>query len=104
MSRLMLACLVMSPLAQTRTAIQIDATQPRVAVSPSLYGIFFEAINHSGEGGLYAEMVLNRDLETVNLPAGASWAGNLLRTRDGWQERKWFGNSLAGWKFGGRIH
>ena len=84
-------------LAQTAT-VRIDASRPRVAVSRNLYGIFFEEINHAGEGGLYAEMVLNRDFETVNLPAGAQWAGNLLRTKDGWQERKWFGNELHGWK------
>jgi hypothetical protein len=78
--------------------VTIDATRPRIEVSPNLYGVFFEEINHSGEGGLYAEMVRNRDFETVNLPSGARWAGNLLRTQDDWQERKWFGNQLDGWK------
>lgn len=99
MKVLFLAILLWSTtLAQTPVAVGIDANSPRVVVSPSLYGIFFEEINHSGEGGLYAEMVLNRDFETVNLPQGARWAGNLLRTKDDWQERKWFGNSLHGWK------
>jgi len=83
--------------AETGGAITIDATQPRTKVSPSLYGIFFEEINHAGEGGLYAEMVQNRDFEINTLPAGASWAGNLLRTTNGWQERKWFGSELQGW-------
>ena len=78
--------------------IQIDASAPHVAVSPNLYGIFFEEINHAGEGGLYAEMVQNRDFEYNTLPEGASWAGNLLKTSTGWQERKWFGNDLHGWK------
>ena len=32
--------------------ISIDAAAPRVAVSPELYGIFYEEINHAGEGGL----------------------------------------------------
>ncbi|MCX6877185.1 MAG: alpha-L-arabinofuranosidase [Verrucomicrobia bacterium] len=77
--------------------ITIDATQGRTQVSPSLYGIFFEEINHAGDGGLYAEMVQNRDFEINTLPGGASWAGNLLRTTNGWQERKWFGNELHGW-------
>ena len=80
------------------TSILVDASAPRTAVSPSLYGIFFEEINHAGEGGLYAELVLNRDFEMTTLPQGASWAGNLLRTTAGWQERKWFGNELWGWK------
>jgi hypothetical protein len=29
-------------------------------VSDTLFGIFFEEINHAGEGGLYAEMVQDR--------------------------------------------
>lgn len=33
------------------------------AVSPRLYGIFFEEINHAGDGGLYAELVQNRSFE-----------------------------------------
>lgn len=78
--------------------LRVDASAPRTAVSPSLYGIFFEEINHAGEGGLYAEMVLNRDFEITTLPKGAQWAGNLLRTDARWQERKWFGNELWDWK------
>ena len=79
--------------------ITVDVDKPGHAVPTTLYGIFFEEINHAGEGGLYAEMVLNRDFEMTTLPKGAKWAGNLLRTADGWQERKWFGNELWGWQF-----
>ena len=79
--------------------IVVDVDKPGHAVPDTLYGIFFEEINHAGEGGLYAEMVLNRDFEMTTLPKGAKWAGNLLRTADVWQERKWFGNELWGWQF-----
>jgi alpha-L-arabinofuranosidase len=79
--------------------ITVDVDKLGHAVPTTLYGIFFEEINHAGEGGLYAEMVLNRDFEITTLPKGAKWAGNLLRTADGWQERKWFGNELWGWQF-----
>jgi alpha-L-arabinofuranosidase len=79
--------------------IVVDADKPGHAVPATLYGVFFEEINHSGEGGLYAEMVFNRDFEMTTLPKGAKWAGNLLRTADDWQERKWFGNQLWGWQF-----
>ena len=79
--------------------ITIRAGEAGTPVSPTLYGIFFEEINHAGEGGLYAEMVLNRDLEMTTLPNGAKWAGNLLLTADKWPERKWFGNELWGWQF-----
>lgn len=33
------------------------------AISPNLIGIFFEDINYSADGGLYAELVQNRDFE-----------------------------------------
>ncbi len=81
--------------------ISVAVDKPGHEVPATLYGIFFEEINHAGEGGLYAEMVLNRDFEMTTLPKGAKWAGNLLRTADDWQERKWFGNELWGWQFVG---
>ena len=40
--------------------LTIDATQMVSPVSPMLYGLMTEEINHSYEGGLYAEMVQNR--------------------------------------------
>jgi len=100
----LLAFLVSQPplsfaaLAEGVSTIVVDGAAPRVNINPRLYGIFFEEINHAGEGGLYAEMVLNRDFEMTTLPQSAHWAGNLLRTEAGWQERKWFGNELWGWK------
>lgn len=57
-----------SGLLMAQNEINIDTTKPGIKVSPSLYGIFFEEINHSGEGGLYAEMVLNRDFEITSIP------------------------------------
>lgn len=88
-----------APLAAEASRIVVDVDKPGHEVPDTLYGIFFEEINHAGEGGLYAEMVLNRDFEMTTLPKGAKWAGNLLRTADDWQERKWFGNELWGWQF-----
>jgi alpha-L-arabinofuranosidase len=82
-----------------QSTFTIDASQPGITISPRLYGIFFEEINHAGEGGLYAEMVLNRDFETTSIPVGSSMAGNLVRTKETWQERKVFGNELHGWSF-----
>lgn len=99
----LLTALLLAPLAAPVVAeparITVEADKPGHAVPATLYGIFFEEINHAGEGGLYAEMVLNRDFEMTSLPAGAKWAGNLLRTANDWQERKWFGNELWGWQF-----
>ena len=47
-------------------------------ISPLLWGIFFEDINYSADGGLYAELVRNRDFEFNDLDHG------------GW-------NALTGW-------
>ncbi len=33
------------------------------AITPLHYGIFFEEINHAGDGGLYAELIRNRSFE-----------------------------------------
>jgi len=38
----------------------VDASQPVGKVSPSLYGLMTEEINHSYDGGLYAELIQNR--------------------------------------------
>jgi alpha-L-arabinofuranosidase len=46
----------------------IRADKPGPAVSPTLYGIFFEDINRAGDGGLYAEMVQNRSFEDAHVP------------------------------------
>ncbi|MCY2932217.1 MAG: alpha-L-arabinofuranosidase, partial [Planctomycetota bacterium] len=77
--------------------IRVDGQAARVKVSPELYGIFYEEINHAGEGGLYGELVQNRDFEANQIPEGTGWAGNLVRTPNGWLERRWFANELHGW-------
>ena len=41
----------------------LDATQRGPLTSPYQYGLFFEEINHAGDGGLYAEMVRNRSFD-----------------------------------------
>lgn len=40
--------------------LTIDAGQPAGRVSPTLYGMMTEEINHSYDGGLYGELVQNR--------------------------------------------
>ncbi|HTQ08986.1 MAG TPA: alpha-L-arabinofuranosidase C-terminal domain-containing protein [Fimbriimonadaceae bacterium] len=46
-----------------QATITVQTGQPGIRISPDLYGIFFEEINCSGDGGLYAEMVRNRSFE-----------------------------------------
>src|SRR5437667_9421899 len=56
-------------------SITVDLSKPGVRVSPMLYGIFFEEINHAGDGGLYAEMVRNRSFEDDATAGGWSPEG-----------------------------
>ncbi len=43
--------------------ISVDAAHPAHAISPTLWGIFFEDINLSADGGIYPELVRNRSFE-----------------------------------------
>jgi len=56
-----LFCLGVSVKAQV--SINVNTDSPGFKVSPDLYGIFFEDINHAADGGLYAELVHNRSFE-----------------------------------------
>ena len=47
----------------SQVTIDVDLAAPGHAVSPMLYGIFFEDINHAADGGLYAELIRNRSFE-----------------------------------------
>jgi alpha-L-arabinofuranosidase len=62
--------------------ITIDVDQPTIKVSPMLYGIFFEEINRSGEGGLFAEMIQNRSFEDAK-DATPGWTMFSARNGEG---------------------
>ena len=49
--------------ANAQVTMVVDATQRGPLTSPYQYGLFFEEINHAGDGGLYAELVRNRSFE-----------------------------------------
>src|SRR3954471_13571309 len=40
--------------------LTLDLAKPGANVSPQLYGLMTEEINHSYDGGLYAELIRNR--------------------------------------------
>jgi alpha-N-arabinofuranosidase len=65
--------LVLCALASVGTAqptLTIEADKPVTQVSPTLYGLMTEEINHSYDGGLYAELVQNRAfLDDSHAPA-----------------------------------
>ncbi len=74
--------LLAAPASYAQVNITVDAKDKGPKVSPTLYGIFFEDINHAADGGLYAELIRNRSLEdnahtpeawsSVNLGEGSS--------------------------------
>src|SRR6478672_6528202 len=43
-----------------KTSLTLDLSKPGAVVSPMLYGLMTEEINHSYDGGLYAELIRNR--------------------------------------------
>jgi alpha-N-arabinofuranosidase len=48
------------PAQQQPATLEIDAQKPVAQVSPTLYGLMTEEINHSYDGGLYPELIRNR--------------------------------------------
>jgi alpha-L-arabinofuranosidase len=48
--------------------ITVDVAHPSHAISPTLWGIFFEDINMSTDGGIYPELVRNRSFEDSDKP------------------------------------
>ncbi|KAG9637033.1 hypothetical protein KCU86_g19638, partial [Aureobasidium melanogenum] len=55
-------------------ALHIDTLDhsKRNATSPYLYGIMHEDINHSGDGGIYAEMIANRAFQGMSSSSNPS--------------------------------
>jgi len=55
---------------QDPAVITVEAAHAGAAISPSMYGIFFEDINFGADGGLYPELVKNRSFEFQQPLAG----------------------------------
>ncbi len=54
----------MPVIAQSRVlGIVVKVDQPKAAIQPTMWGIFFEDINLAADGGIYAELVKNRSFE-----------------------------------------
>lgn len=49
--------------AQSIKIFDVDANGKGVAISPHMWGVFFEDINMGADGGLYAELIKNRSFE-----------------------------------------
>lgn len=64
----------------------LTKTGVKNATAPSLYGWMFEDINHSGDGGLYGELLTNRAFEGSDITFGSipGFTGNSIV----WQENE----------------
>lgn len=68
--------------------LTVDTTTLVRETSPDLWGVFFEEINHSGDGGLYAEMVRNRSFEDNQVPADCTADGTAFISPTGFRLEK----------------
>src|SRR5579883_1100564 len=59
----LIAGLLFGPAAADPARLVVHLDQPGIAISPTFYGLMTEEINHSYDGGLYAELVRNRNLQ-----------------------------------------
>ena len=77
---------VFGAFAETHT-LDINTRKAGAAVSPTMYGIFFEDINYAADGGLYGELVKNRSFEFPQALLGWQAFGNVEVKADGPFER-----------------
>lgn len=89
------------------TTLTINLNKKGAEIAPSMYGIFFEEINHAGDGGLYPELVKNRSFEELEMPEGYYAKGDTLypkrvinhqtgRVMD--RTYKWTKEPVPGWR------
>ncbi|HSC52955.1 MAG TPA: alpha-L-arabinofuranosidase C-terminal domain-containing protein [Phnomibacter sp.] len=70
MKKYLCVCLVsivaVTHVVQAQTKIIVDVNKKGNPISPTLFGVFFEDINLSADGGLYPEMLRNRSFEDAD--------------------------------------
>ena len=74
------------PEASVKGAMTVNMND-KLKISDTMFGIFFEDINYGADGGLYAELVANRDFECT--PADAR----------GWNSKKFWAVDGGNMKF-----
>jgi len=82
--------------------IIIKANEKRFPVAPELYGLFFEDINRSADGGIYPEMLRNRSFEDSIPPerCAVGEGGATFTTPNGWTDQFNNGEGLSKWTEG----
>ena len=94
-------------------SLYVDTGTKGHEINPGMYGIFFEEINHSGDGGLYAELIQNRGFEEQTIPGGFHETGtdkiatdrfvrytDLVSNQLNW-DWNYAAKSMTGWKVEG---
>ena len=69
--------------AQAQHVMNVNAKKLGAPVQSTMYGIFFEDINYAADGGLYAELIMNRSFEFPNAFAGWDISGKVSLKDDG---------------------
>ena len=79
--------------------VSIRTKEERFPVAPDLYGLFFEDISRSGDGGLYPEMLRNRSFEDSLLPEGCVTedGGKTFVSPTGWIDEFNGGEGMNKW-------
>lgn len=114
-SALGLLCLATSVAAQSSTVPAVPDPSPltlkistasgtRNKTAPLLHGLFFEDINHSGDGGLYAELIRNRAFQGSDVTLGQKKGFSGDRIIDSENKEVPWGPTLTAWKsIGGAL-
>ncbi len=82
------------------TKITIRTGDPKFPVTESLYGLFFEDINRSGDGGVYPEMIRDNTFEDSLIPdecCSADEENAFFTSKTGWKGDFTHGEGLARW-------
>lgn len=80
------------------TKIAVETGKRRFATADSLYGLFFEDINRSGDGGLYPELLRNRTFDDSIPPEDLTEKGDDLTNANGWLFEYQRGEGAKRWK------
>lgn len=82
-----------------KNKLEVQTEMVKCNVAEDLYGIFFEEINRSGDGGLYPELIRNRSFEDSLVPKDCSISqdGQILSTSTGWTDQFNHGEGLKRW-------
>lgn len=76
-----LFCILCALTGRAQVSLEFSTSQRGPLLSPIQYGIFYEEINHGGDGGLYVELVRNRSFEdNASNPDGWWGLGNVSST------------------------